>query len=75
MAHEIARFPQASLRADRRSVYLQHGLSAHAALEKEWTNCAGTFKAEGAAGVARFAKGAGRHGDFGNVTPADSTTK
>jgi enoyl-CoA hydratase len=74
MAHEIARFPQASLRADRRSVYLQHGLSAHTALEKEWTNCAGTFKAEGAAGVARFAEGAGRHGDFGNVAPTPGPT-
>jgi enoyl-CoA hydratase/carnithine racemase len=66
MAREIARFPQASLRADRRSVYLQHGLSERAALEREWTNCAGTFKAEGAAGAARFASGAGRHGDFTN---------
>jgi enoyl-CoA hydratase len=76
MAHEIARFPQASLRADRRSVYLQHGLPAHAALEKEWTNCVGTFKAEGAEGVARFAEGAGRHGDFGKVVPpAGPTTK
>jgi enoyl-CoA hydratase/carnithine racemase len=69
MAHEIARFPQMSVRADRRSVYLQHGLSEHAALEREWTNCTGVFKAEGAAGVARFAKGAGRHGDFRNLTP------
>ena len=68
MAHEIARFPQACVRADRRSVYLQHGLSEHAALEVEWYNCTGVFKAEGAAGVARFAKGGGRHGDFGNVT-------
>jgi enoyl-CoA hydratase len=61
-------FPQAAVRADRRSVYLQHGLPARAALEREWTNCTGVFAAEGAAGVARFAKGAGRHGDFGNVT-------
>ena len=66
MAHEIARFPQASLRADRRSVYLQYGLAERAALEREWTNCSGVFKAEGAAGVARFADGAGRHGDFRN---------
>jgi enoyl-CoA hydratase len=68
MAHEITRFPQASLRADRRSVYLQHGLTERAALEREWYNCTGVFKAEGAAGVARFAKGDGRHGDFGNLT-------
>ncbi len=68
MAHEIARFPQAAVRADRRSVYLQHGLPERAALEREWTNCTGIFAAEGAAGVARFANGAGRHGDFASVT-------
>jgi len=67
MAHWIARFPQASLRADRRSVYLQYGLTERAALETEWYNCTGTFKAEGAAGVARFARGDGRHGDFGDL--------
>jgi len=67
MAHRIARFPQASLRADRRSVYLQYGLTERAALETEWYNCTGTFKAEGAAGVARFARGDGRHGDFGDL--------
>jgi enoyl-CoA hydratase len=67
MAHTIAGFPQISLRADRRSVYLQYGLPERAALEREWTNCAGTFKAESAAGVARFAGGAGRHGDFSAV--------
>jgi enoyl-CoA hydratase len=65
MARGIAGFPQLSLRADRRSVYLQYGLAERAALEKEWYNCTGVFKAESAAGVARFAGGAGRHGDFG----------
>ncbi|HEY0523378.1 MAG TPA: crotonase/enoyl-CoA hydratase family protein [Stellaceae bacterium] len=68
MAHMIAQFPQAAMRADRRSVYLQQGLDEHAALEREWYNCTGIFKAEGAAGAAKFAKGAGRHGDFGNAT-------
>jgi len=66
LAQEIARFPQACLRADRRSVYLQHGLAEAAALEREWTNNTGIFKAEGSAGAARFAAGAGRHGDFGS---------
>jgi enoyl-CoA hydratase len=66
MAQQISRFPQACLRADRRSVYLQHGLPVIAALESEWDNCSGIFKAEGAAGAARFAGGAGRHGDFRN---------
>jgi enoyl-CoA hydratase len=67
MAREIARFPQVCVRADRRSVYLQHGLPEHAALEREWTNCEGVLKAEGSAGAARFAAGAGRHGDFSNL--------
>jgi enoyl-CoA hydratase/carnithine racemase len=72
MARAIAQFPQACMRADRRSVYLQYGLPEHAALEREWTNCTGVFKSEGAAGAARFAKGAGRHGDFSNLTgPGD----
>jgi enoyl-CoA hydratase len=69
MAHMIARFPQAALRADRRSVYLQHDLLVPAALEREWTNNTGVFRAEGAAGAARFASGAGRHGDFGDLAP------
>jgi len=65
LAREIARFPQASVRADRRSVHLQSGRSERSALEQEWLNCAGVFRAEGVAGAARFASGAGRHGDFG----------
>jgi enoyl-CoA hydratase len=66
MAQQMSRFPQACLCADRRSVYLQHGLPVIAALESEWDNCSGIFKAEGATGAARFAGGAGRHGDFRN---------
>jgi len=62
LAQRIAQFPQLCLRADRRSVYLQHGLPEITALEREWTNCSGTFKAEGATGVAQFLSGAGRHG-------------
>jgi enoyl-CoA hydratase len=67
MAHEIARFPQACVRADRRSAYLQQGLTVRAALEQEWVNSIGVVELEGAAGAARFAKGAGRHGDFGKI--------
>src|SRR5579859_2002844 len=67
MAHEIARFPQACTRADRRSVYAQQGLTVREALRKEWYNGIPAFKAEGAAGAARFASGKGRHGDFGDI--------
>ena len=67
MAHEIARFPQECVRADRRSVYLQHGLPVRQALEREWENSMPVVEAEGAAGAARFAAGKGRHGDFEDI--------
>jgi enoyl-CoA hydratase len=67
MAHEIARFPQACMRADRRSVYAQEGTTLREAMRKEWYNGLPAFGAEGAAGAARFASGKGRHGDFGDI--------
>jgi len=67
MAHEIARFPQACMRADRRSVYMQQGLPLREAMRREWYNGIPAFVAEGAAGAARFASGKGRHGDFGEI--------
>lgn len=67
LAQEIARFPQACMRADRRSVYLQEGLPLREAMRKEWANGVPAFHAEGAAGAARFASGKGRHGNFGDL--------
>jgi enoyl-CoA hydratase len=67
MAHEIARFPQACMRADRRSAYAQQGLSLREAMRKEWYNGFPTFVAEGAEGAARFASGKGRHGNFKDI--------
>jgi enoyl-CoA hydratase len=67
MAHEIARFPQECMRADRRSVYTQEGLSLREAMRKEWYNGFPTFVAEGAEGARRFASGKGRHGDFWDI--------
>ena len=64
MARDIARFPQACVQADRRSVYLQHGLSVPDALRAEWHNSIGVVDAEGIEGAVRFAGGKGRHGDF-----------
>lgn len=64
MARRISQFPQMCTRADRRAVYLQHGVPCRAALEREWTNSSGVFKVEGAFGAANFAGGAGRHGKF-----------
>jgi enoyl-CoA hydratase len=67
MAHDIARFPQACVRADRRSAYLQQGLSVREAMRKEWYNGFPAFEIDGAAGAARFASGKGRHGDFRDI--------
>ena len=67
LAHEIARFPQACMRADRRSVWLQEGLSEMEGLRSEWACSSGMVAREGAAGAARFAAGKGRHGDFGEI--------
>jgi enoyl-CoA hydratase len=67
MAHEIARFPQACMRADRRSAYAQQGLTLREAMRKEWYNGFPAFEIDGAAGAARFASGKGRHGDFRDI--------
>lgn len=67
MAHEIARYPQTCVRADRRSVHMQQGLSLREAMRREWYNGIPAFVAEGAQGASRFAGGKGRHGDFGDI--------
>jgi enoyl-CoA hydratase len=67
LAHEIARFPQACMRADRRSVWLQEGLSEMDGLRAEWACSSAMVEREGAAGAARFAAGKGRHGDFSEI--------
>jgi len=67
MAHEIARFPQACVRADRRSVHMQQGLPLREAMRREWYNGIPAFVAEGAEGASRFARGKGRHGDFEDI--------
>jgi enoyl-CoA hydratase len=67
MAHEIARFPQACVRADRASVYRAHGTSVREGLEREWATSKAVLVAEGIAGAARFAAGKGRSGDFGDI--------
>jgi len=67
LAREIARFPQDCMRADRRSVWLQEGLSEMEGLRAEWACSSGMVEREGAAGAARFAAGKGRHGDFGEI--------
>ena len=63
LAHELAKFPQATMRADRLSAYTQWDLPLPQALHQEWErgrHCIG----EGLQGAARFAAGQGRHGKF-----------
>jgi enoyl-CoA hydratase len=67
MAGEIARFPQAAVVADRRSVYETYGLTLRDALEREWANGLDAVASEGTAGAARFFSGKGRHGDFSEI--------
>jgi enoyl-CoA hydratase/carnithine racemase len=63
LAAELARFPQACLRADRASVLDQEGLSEQAALAGEIRGGLAVLP-EAFDGAARFAAGAGRHGVF-----------
>jgi len=67
MAREIARFPQQAVLADRRSIIETRGMSVRDALKLEWANGVDAHSQEGADGAARFAAGAGRHGDFSNI--------
>lgn len=67
LAHQIARFPQICLRADRRSTRNQHGLSLRAAMVQEWYGGREALLKEGIAGAGRFATGLGRHGDFAEI--------
>jgi enoyl-CoA hydratase len=67
LAREIARFPQGCLRADRRSVWLQEGLSEPEGLRAEWDCSSKIVEQEGIVGATRFAEGRGRHGDFADI--------
>ena len=67
LAHEIARFPQPCMRADRRSLYLQEEMNEADALRSEWACSVDMVEQSGAAGAARFASGKGRGGDFRDI--------
>ena len=65
LAADIAAFPQACLRADRRSAYAQWDLPLGEALKQEGGWGAPIVAIEGKAGAKRFESGVGRHGRFG----------
>jgi enoyl-CoA hydratase len=63
LAHSLARLPQRCLRSDRRSSYDQWGLSLEEALRHETRLGREVIRSgESREGAARFAAGAGRHG-------------
>jgi enoyl-CoA hydratase len=62
LAAQLAAFPQVCLRSDRASVLDAEGLGETEALAAEFTHGQRALDAEAAAGAARFAAGAGRHG-------------
>ncbi len=65
LARQLAGFPQHCLRSDRRSSYDQWGLALDDALANETALGLATIgTGETADGAARFAAGAGRHGEF-----------
>lgn len=64
LAQQIARFPQACLRADRRSAHTQFALPFEAAIRQELLGGVDALFSEGVAGAARFLHGEGRHGEF-----------
>lgn len=64
LAAELAGFPQECLREDRLSTLEQEGMSEPAAMANELTHGWVSLAAGAEAGAARFAAGAGRHGDF-----------
>ena len=67
LAHQIAKFPQICVQADRKSVYAQEGLSMIDALKQEWFNGKKALSEEGLNGAKNFKKGFGRHGDFNEL--------
>lgn len=67
MAHEICRFPEEAMLADRRSIIENSGDTIAGGLRREWANGLDSAINQGTTGAGRFASGKGRSGDFGNI--------
>ena len=65
LAAQLAAFPQLCMNLDRASVYRQWELPFDHAMRSEFAHGIAAVQAEGRAGAARFAAGAGRSGKFG----------
>ncbi len=64
LAAEIAAFPQACVRSDRRSVYDALGREDLDALDVEFGHGLASLRSDAVEGAQRFASGQGRHGTF-----------
>ena len=64
LAHQLCRFPQKTMLADRMSAYVQSSLDLPHALQQEWERGKACL-ADGIEGAGRFSAGEGRHGKFG----------
>jgi enoyl-CoA hydratase/carnithine racemase len=65
LAFQIAGFPQACMRGDRRSAYQQWDLSFEKAIQNEFKHGTDTIQSgESVDGAIRFSRGEGRHGRF-----------
>ncbi len=67
MAHEICRFPQEAMLADRRSIIENQGAEIREGLRREWANGIDATINQGTTGAGRFAAGKGRSGNFGEI--------
>jgi enoyl-CoA hydratase len=66
LAEDLARFPQACMRADRSVILDQWSLPRTDAFSREWQS-AETFTTEGIKGAGRFSSGKGRSGNFDDI--------
>jgi enoyl-CoA hydratase len=67
LAQELCEFPQLCLQLDRLSVYNQWSLDLETAMAQEFEQGLKALAAEGYAGAAQFAGGAGRHGTLAST--------
>lgn len=68
LAAEIARFPRAVMRADRRSALTQWDSNIEDAMAREFAwGIEAASSGETQQGAERFAAGHGRHGDFDDI--------
>ena len=69
MAAQIARFPQTCMRGDRASMLAQWGAPEQAAMAHASVIGMTSLATDGRSGAGVFARGAGRHGNFGDFRP------